>query len=76
MGELTKTFHRGQQVFVLGVDGNNTDIASARYHSKDEKHGHHLVEIDGEKGAARRIRDEENISKCRNGLAITHKILG
>ncbi len=69
MMNISKTFNRGQKVFVVDPDLEQPVITGATYVSQDEKTGDHLVVLDYEEGAQRRIADMQ-IAACRTGLQL------
>ena len=69
MAELSKSFNRGQRVFVVDPDLERPTIAEATYISQDKKTGDHFVVLDEEEDAVRRVADMK-IAACRSGLQI------
>lgn len=55
MTKLSKAFRNGQRVFVLHPDFDEPVVAEGKYVGHDKDNGNHLVIIDHEESAARRI---------------------
>jgi len=69
MSSITRSFNTGQSVHVVDPDLEQPTIVAAKYAGQDKQTGDHLVVIDGEPDAQRRITDDR-ISRCRDGLAL------
>ena len=67
MTDLSKEFRGGQRVFVLHPDFDEPVVAEGKYTGLDEKDGKHLVVIDHEADAVRRIADG-SVSATKEGL--------
>lgn len=55
MTEISTKFNHGQIVYVIDPDCDNVAITEARYVGRDDKSGDHLVILDHEEDAVRRI---------------------
>lgn len=69
MTSITQKFNTGQAVHVVDPDLGQPTIVGARYAGQDKKTDDHLVVIDGEPDAQRRIKDDM-ISRYRSDLAL------